>query len=477
MATSLLLGLSALCIFVQAARAGEPNATVKAKPEPGPVVPCLAIPMSGWRSTEGTTHLLSSTTLWSLPHGSRTWKHTTVPETLNSSWRVVCSNPFYVVLSNGSHALVHTLEGFKWYNVTSSHHKNSTQGSFLIWCTNDEVHSISLKTGTILRFLKDGQLNASNASKLPVMPTKKSHTHTWYQGDHVYIVTDKYHNGTTLKNDTVLWKASRSSSYQNWTSVLRWSQGSPGYPSSLSKSYAWADNSTLWLWRELNFESQLWAFNITSGVWLNNKVHHSNTPGHPILAWTELSSIPCLLFSQLNCSSSNFSAAAAHCVKLVTASKAETSSTIRPPTTSIPPKTKTPTTATRVPHANATSRTATSPLAITTTVTTPTRITTGQTTSAILSSPSNQALPTASSISKDEINDSAFPGMDPGHAKWHQRNSGIFGSIIFFGTSITIFTIVGVVWCIRHCVHFPKEALLLRDPPSVRYTAIPDTIA
>ncbi|CAN7995524.1 unnamed protein product [Ixodes hexagonus] len=474
---ALLLSLSALCIFAQAARGLEPNKTDKAKPEAGPVVPCLTIPMSGWKSTEGTTHLLSSTKLWSLQPGSSTWKHTTIPEKLTSSWRVVCSNPFYVVLSNGTHALVHTLEGFKWYNVTSSHHRNSTQGSFLIWCSEDEVHSISLQTGTILRFPKDGHLNASNSSKLPVSPTKKSHTHTWYQGNHVYVVMDKYHNGTTVKNDTVLWKASRLSLYQDWTCVLRWSQGSPGYPPSLSKSYVWADNSTLWLWRELNFESQLWAFNVTSGVWTKNKVDHRNTPGHPILAWTELNSIPCLLFSRLNCSS-NYSSAAAYCVKPTTASKAETSSTSRPPITLVPLKTKTPTVATKVPQINTTSKTTTPASVITATVTPPTRMTTSQTTSTGTPPTTfNPALPTASSISKDEINDSAFPGMDSGQAKWHQRNSGIFGSIIFFGTSITIFTIVGVVWCVRHCVHFPKEALLLRDPPSVRYTAIPDTIA
>lgn len=58
---------------------------------------------------------------------------------------------------------------------------------------------------------------------------------------------------------------------------------------------------------------------------------------------------------------------------------------------------------------------------------------------------------------------------------WHQHTS-VFGSVIFFGTSLTIFGLVGFVWCVRKCVHFPKEALLLRDPPSVRYTAIPDSL-
>ncbi|GFY50839.1 uncharacterized protein TNIN_27251 [Trichonephila inaurata madagascariensis] len=64
------------------------------------------------------------------------------------------------------------------------------------------------------------------------------------------------------------------------------------------------------------------------------------------------------------------------------------------------------------------------------------------------------------------------PAKDP---SWHQHTS-VFGSVIFFGTSITIFALFGMVWCIRKCVHFPKEALLLRDPPSVRYTAIPDSL-
>lgn len=91
-----------------------------------------------------------------------------------------------------------------------------------------------------------------------------------------------------------------------------------------------------------------------------------------------------------------------------------------------------------------------------------------------------QRIPTTTDAvipSKPPANDSPYSVVDSNQSKWHQHNSGIFGSIIFFGTSITIFAIVGIVWCIRHCVHFPKEALLLRDPPSVRYTAIPDTIA
>ncbi|XP_054713468.1 uncharacterized protein LOC129222932 [Uloborus diversus] len=73
---------------------------------------------------------------------------------------------------------------------------------------------------------------------------------------------------------------------------------------------------------------------------------------------------------------------------------------------------------------------------------------------------------------KSQVSVSVYPARD---WAWHQHTS-VFGSVIFFGTSLTIFGLVGFFWCVRKCVHFPKEALLLRDPPSVRYTAIPDSL-
>ncbi|OQR74811.1 hypothetical protein BIW11_08833, partial [Tropilaelaps mercedesae] len=58
---------------------------------------------------------------------------------------------------------------------------------------------------------------------------------------------------------------------------------------------------------------------------------------------------------------------------------------------------------------------------------------------------------------------------------WHDSESGVFDSIVFCATSAVALCLVSALWCVRHCAPFPKEALLpLRDPPSVRYTAIPD---
>lgn len=53
--------------------------------------------------------------------------------------------------------------------------------------------------------------------------------------------------------------------------------------------------------------------------------------------------------------------------------------------------------------------------------------------------------------------------------------AGVFDSIVFCATSAVALCLVSALWFVRHCAPFPKEALLpLRDPPSVRYTAIPD---
>ncbi|GAB6031260.1 hypothetical protein CHUAL_009062 [Chamberlinius hualienensis] len=54
-------------------------------------------------------------------------------------------------------------------------------------------------------------------------------------------------------------------------------------------------------------------------------------------------------------------------------------------------------------------------------------------------------------------------------------NHGVYGSAIFFGISITMFALFGMVIFFRRCVSCPpRENLLLKESPPVRYTVIPD---
>lgn len=488
MAANCLLLSSAFLAVVCASTGLLSNRTDNLKAMSELRVPCNTIPRSGCRMKDGTLQVLSPTRLWSLSKSSKTWENYVSPQKLTNAWKIVCANPLFTVLSNGTDALLHRASTRSWINVTQGRHRNSTRAPFVVWCTDDEVHLLDLATGNVVVFFKDGERNLSHSSGLPVSLLKKSHTFTWFLNDHVYLITDKYYNGSVLRNDSILWRASRVSAYRDWNVVARWLPGTAGYPSSLTKSYGWADVGSLWLWRELSSESQLWSFNVTSKVWTKERSNHTTTLGHPVLAWTEDNHGPFLLFSDPTCSS-NYSASHVHHVKTAAIAKSNVTSTPNLPTTAtIPTKIETTVapinngTATNATTALTTATAASRPLATETTSlkTMMTRPDHGQTTAStteLTMTVQNPTLPSASSMSKDDASVSAFPSMNSGQEKWHQRNSGIFGSIIFFGTSITIFSIVGVVWCVRHCVHFPKEALLLRDPPSVRYTAIPDTMA
>lgn len=52
---------------------------------------------------------------------------------------------------------------------------------------------------------------------------------------------------------------------------------------------------------------------------------------------------------------------------------------------------------------------------------------------------------------------------------------GAYGSAIFFGISLSVFTLFGLILFFRRCVSCPpRDNILLKEPPPVRYTVIPD---
>lgn len=352
----------------------------------------------------------------------------------------------------------------------------STQVPATIWCTPDEVQVLNLKTGSLTRYPGNGQVNVTESSRLPVLPAKKSHTHTWYDRDTVYLITDRYLNGTALSNSTtILWEASGTTMYKNWKVASQWTQGSPGYPATLAKSYSWTAGGGLWLWRQLESECELWEFNTTVNSWSKHSREHISGHGLPILAWArQEDNVPCLLFADMACNSTPYTYCHTHGDTKGQPIEAPTTGATSVEPTQLAPSTGDATT-TLSYQTTSVSPNTTQKLTFSTKSSAPTKPI------AVVTTLSPSHLPpttmAAAIPSKPIANDSPYSVVDSSQSKWHQHNSGIFGSIIFFGTSITIFAIVGIVWCVRHCVHFPKEALLLRDPPSVRYTAIPDTIA
>ncbi|KAL1439473.1 hypothetical protein MTO96_010163 [Rhipicephalus appendiculatus] len=466
------------------------------KPTPSPLS-CRLLPFSGHRSQDGSYFALSATKIWTLspppPKTNRrgsgnkagaVWRDSPLPQKLSGdAWRVVCANDRHVLLHDGAHAFLHTHRVSAWRNVTQEQRRSGLPVPAAIWCTPDEIQFLNLKTGSLTRFTVDDHINVTESTRLPVLPARKSHTHTWYHNDQVYVITDKYHNGSALQNSTtVLWKASGLSVYKNWKVASQWNQGNPEYPESLAKSYSWTGGENLWLWRELGKECELWRFNVTSETWsVLRKAHDSSVHGRPILAWSQKGDdVPCLMFADTACDSKPYTdcitqaeLAGGEASTVSTASQVYTTTEASSSASTLTSTTSTGRTESGTPPTGTSATTMTWDVTTTTfskaTTVTSTLYTTSppQTTTAAAS-------PTAKAIAGG---DTTYTVVDSDQSKWHQRNSGIFGSIIFFGTSITIFTIVGVVWCIRHCVHFPKEALLLRDPPSVRYTAIPDTIA
>ncbi|XP_077530144.1 uncharacterized protein LOC144142477 isoform X1 [Haemaphysalis longicornis] len=457
-------------------------------------VSCQLLPFSGYRSADGNIYALSTTRLWWLPpprpENRRVvdiynddpnvtyWKATALPQRLDgSAWRVVCASGEHVVISNGSHVHLHRTRASSWRNATLGQSRNAAQVSVAIWCTPDEVQILNLKNGSLMKYPGSGEVNVSESSRLPVLPAKKSHTHTWLDNGTAYIITDRYHNGSVLSNGTtILWESSGLTKHKNWKVALQWNHGSSGYPTTLAKSYSWTSAGSLWLWRQLDSECELWEFNTTVHSWSKFILEHVSGYGLPILAWSRPEdNVPCFLFADIACGSTPYT----YCH-----TPGDTKEQSKdPPTTgmsSVEPTQLAPSTGNSTTTSsyqttscgpNTTEATVASPKS-----SAPTHPTLVATTTL---NPLQRIATTMAAImpSKPIANDSPYSVVDSTQSKWHQHNSGIFGSIIFFGTSITIFAIVGIVWCIRHCVHFPKEALLLRDPPSVRYTAIPDTIA
>ncbi|XP_075727455.1 uncharacterized protein LOC142768879 isoform X1 [Rhipicephalus microplus] len=472
----------------------HPQIVKMPKPTPSPFS-CRLLPFSGHRSQDGSYFALSATKIWTLsppsPVSNRrgtgkkdaVWRDSPLPQKLSGdAWRVVCANDRHVLLHDGARAFLHTHAVSAWRNVTQEQRRSGFPVPAAIWCTPDEIQFLNLKTGSLIRFMVDDQINVTDSTRLPVLPARKSHTHTWYHNDQVYVITDKYHNGSALQNTTtVLWKASGLSAEKNWKVVSQWDQGDPEYPESLAKSYSWTGGENLWLWRELGKECELWKFNVTSETWsVLRKAHDSAVHGRPILAWSqEGDDVPCLMFADDACDFKPYT----DCITQdkLARREATTTSTASPVYTttgaSSSASAQVTTSTGRTESATPPNETSTTIMTRDVTTTTFSKATTVTSTSYTTLAPMTTtaaASPTAKAIAGGDTTSTV---VDSDQSKWHQRNSGIFGSIIFFGTSITIFTIVGVVWCIRHCVHFPKEALLLRDPPSVRYTAIPDTIA
>ncbi|XP_077493049.1 uncharacterized protein LOC144104111 [Amblyomma americanum] len=496
--------ISSVCLLfvLRTAASVVPNRTENAKisdPQLDPL--CRLLPFSGYRSKDGTLYALGTTKIWSRPpspskgdkggggggskndDGVAVWRDSVLPQKLSGdAWRIVCASDRHVALYDGLHALLHAHRSSAWRNIPLGQAGNATPVPAAIWCTPDEVEMLNLKTGALTRFLGDGRINVTESSRLPVLPAKKSHTHTWYHQNQVYVISDRHHNGSALLNNTtVLWKVSGYSGFRNWKVASQWTQGAAGYPASLAKSYSWTGGDDLWLWRELGTECELWRFNVPTQTWIEVKNVHVSGHGQPLLAWSRKSdNLPCLLFADFACNLTPYTYCLTH--EEVTGHTTQSPPAATKKTTS---RIISQVTATESGNSTTTPRDVTSVGAITTpnatSSTTPDVLTTPtETTIVSTSSTSSSTSPaTAATISVNKAigGDSTYSVVDSDQSKWHQRNSGIFGSIIFFGTSITIFTIVGVVWCIRHCVHFPKEALLLRDPPSVRYTAIPDTIA
>ncbi|XP_064489940.1 uncharacterized protein LOC135401454 [Ornithodoros turicata] len=471
--------LLALLYVYQAA--GTHSSTHVEHPRLQPVVPCRLIPLSGWRPNKDIIHVLGSTRLLSFNGSSGIWKDSHLPNAhkLTASWRVVCANKHHVVISNGTHVSIFHLKSFMWSQI---HDATDATDHHIAWCGEDEVTVVCLASGVRSKIDSNGNVTVTNGSAFPVAAAKKSYVLSWAVRDFTYVLVDKFWNGSRVQNATGLWKMPAAGSPGNWKLVSLWPAGKAGHPASLSKSYTWSNDTALWLWRELPTESQLWSFNVVTQSWTRHGSNHSSSLGSPLLAWNH-GQTPCLLFANPTCTS-NYSLSYLHCLKSVTKKKANSTLTTPKPNSTTVAYSTSPTTA----HSTVTSRPTHAPLNTTALPTgaTGTSFPTTQVVSRSNQSTTplppttstfNPRLPTAIGITElkdDQIEPSP---MDSSQTKWHQQNSGIFGSIIFFGTSITIFTIVGAVWCIRHCVHFPKDALLLRDPPSVRYTAIPDTIA
>lgn len=404
-------------------------------------------------------------------------------------WRVACVDPKkYVALIGRNATLVLHLPWQHWQFGDTDDVNVGYVDKDATWCVFGMLFAIDPLRET-LYLLDPEEAHWTVRDDLPVVPyvnwtTPYGLVNSWigYKNELIMVELFGVYNRIMYTNASAIdWviMADKESSYI-WPDLNQSSQG---------RSLAWKlDSEMLWLWKEDKGVTELWSFGYNSSEWKKgSREFTSKLPSlSSVLTGWEQDGRYCILKKSTECTS-QYSISNSECwseSEMIESSKdpaksekaaglTTSSTTTQPkPTANVLPKPEksikisnytstthmilAPTTTSEVPSSSSTKSHVEpqKPMKMKPEVT------------------KHQSVNSWKTAEQDLSAVAIVPAKDP---NWHQHTS-VFGSVIFFGTSITIFALFGLFWCVRKCVHFPKEALLLRDPPSVRYTAIPDSL-
>lgn len=378
-------------------------------------IPCDLLPSTTWRNQDGGLWGIGKNNIWWYNISSQSWNSQILPNTTVKSLKVICVIiDYHIILQGKNVILIYNLPDKQWLEIPT------TTIHYTIICHNDTLLFIDFETNEIF------EMNPFNGlqEKTSQLAVSSPHLNNQTRISNIIWWTDA-EKQTYILCETSIWKSNGT----EWHLLF---EHSDPWPSLRSQSVAWTQNDQLWIWTYENFYDNLWIFNINSKQWHQIEVQPRTNSASPFISWIEKGQL-CALISEGECKLS-YQSTTTWCLQ---------------------PK----------PEKNFTSdvNSTKENLTVLSDFT--------ESHSVIQVSWYPKFYPTYSNISDESKRN------DVSSSAWHQDHSNVFGSVIFFGTSLTIFGIVGIVWCIRTCVHFPKEALLLKDPPSIRYTAIPDTVA
>ncbi|XP_076318291.1 uncharacterized protein LOC143229608 [Tachypleus tridentatus] len=442
-------------------------------------IPC-EFGFSGWKDANGHIYGISNNVLWWYNSTTGMWTHQRVSEELNTSvaLNIQCRyRSDYLIVSDENNTFIVNIDAEIWQQVTFDDGFVSLLHA-VTWCTDQEFIVLDLWSEFIYRL----DVQKAKWIKMAAVPQEMknlshpqeycSHGFTWASSSNTFFawLADIPYGRESL------WRLNTSSFILSLEVEREYNLETT--PPLSSRPITWTDSDdTLWVWvRELTGE-EVWKTNQVNLLWKQVFVTELSGNEELILkkshlAWPEEDKI-CILVSKEECTD-GFIRSKTFCRLLI-----ETNNTYEAKDVG-----RKYSKSTEFPNINSATQVL-EPVKMYNHLTVTSPDVTPKELKGIEHDPSWHPKFDLNSSRKPNISlltERKEPTVKPlvsrvPEGSWHQEHSSVFGAVVFFGTSITIFVVVGMIWCIRRCVHFPKEALLLQDSLSVRYTAIPDTIA
>ncbi|KAG8194584.1 hypothetical protein JTE90_013322 [Oedothorax gibbosus] len=453
--------------------------------------PCELHSLSALKDIQGNVWGVGDGNLWWFNATNLSWSLLPMPNATASSepWRVVCVDPKkYVVLLGRNSSIILHLPWQHWQFGDTEDVDGGHVDKDATWCVSGFLFAVDSHRDA-LYVLDAEEARWTVRDDLPVVPNVNwsiphGVVNSWvgYNNELIMVEIFGEHNRVIYTNASAI----------NWV-VMTEKEPNCTWPDlnqsmeGLSLAFK-LESELLWLWKEDKGITELWSFGYSSGEWKKgSREFASKLP--PLISvltsWEQdgkfcilkkdpgcafkysVSTIDCWAESEMIASSEDSTKS-----ETATGSTTESFTTAQPnPTVNVIPK---PEKSTKNFNYSSTTRMTSVPT--TTSIPYPPTKSSSQSHKPVKKPgvTKHQSKPDMSwkAAQSDLAQIDIVPSTD---SNWHQHTS-VFGSVIFFGTSITIFALFGLFWCGRKCVHFPKEALLLRDPPSVRYTAIPDSL-